>query len=109
MARQETEYDLLFGVLALQLDLIDEPGFVEACTAWAARKEVPLADLLVDRGRITPDDRADVDRLLRRKLERHGGDARRSLADLADGRVARALTAVDDFEVRDVVTSVASG
>ena len=38
-----------FGVLALQADLLDSARFAEACSAWAARKEVPLADLLVER------------------------------------------------------------
>ena len=76
MSDSETDRNLLFGVLALQADLIDAARFAEACTAWAARKEAPLADLLVERGWITAEDRAHVERLLRRKLKKHGGDAR---------------------------------
>jgi len=36
--------NLLFGVLALQSDLIDHQQFVQACTLWSLRKEAPLAD-----------------------------------------------------------------
>ena len=50
----DQDRNLLFGVLALQADLIDAPRFAEACSAWASRKETPLADLMIDRGWITP-------------------------------------------------------
>jgi hypothetical protein len=63
--------NLLFGVLALQADLLDAARFAEACSAWAARKDTPLADLLVERGWLTPEDRADVDKLVARKLKKH--------------------------------------
>jgi len=43
----DTDRNLLFGVLALQADLIDAAQFAEACSGWAGRKDVPLADLLV--------------------------------------------------------------
>src|SRR2546423_1422199 len=62
--RPETDFNLLFGVLALQADLIDGTQFVEACTLWATRKQVPLADFLVEKGWLTPRDQSDVQRLL---------------------------------------------
>src|SRR5262249_1124456 len=64
-----TSYDssadrnLLFGVLALQADLVDPERFVRACTMWSAQKATPLADLLVQQGWLTPEGRADVERL----------------------------------------------
>ena len=42
--------NLLFGVLALQADLLTPARFAGACSAWAARKDAPLADLLVECG-----------------------------------------------------------
>ncbi len=80
MSTDHADLNLLFGVLALQADLLDAARFAEACTAWSARKETPLADLLVERGWLTPEDRADVQRLLERKLKKHSGDAHASLA-----------------------------
>ena len=76
-----TDRNLLFGVLALQLDLLDAAQFVEACAAWAARKDAALADILLERGWLTPGDRADVERLLERKLKRNKGEINASLAD----------------------------
>jgi PAS domain S-box-containing protein len=67
-----TDHNLLFGVLALQAGLLDALQFADACSAWATRVNTALADLLVERGWLTTDDRAEVDRLLERKLRKLG-------------------------------------
>jgi hypothetical protein len=95
-----TDRNLLFGVLALQADLLDAPRFAEACSAWAGRKDTPLADLLLERGWITPADRETVERLLELKLRQHGGDARASLAAVAGAAARQTLSTVDDAEVQ---------
>ncbi len=95
----DPDRNLLFGVLALQVDLIDAAQFAEACTAWTARKHVPLAEQLVERGWLTPEDRADVERLLDRKLRKHG-DARAGLDAVADAEVWHTLTGITDADVR---------
>jgi serine/threonine-protein kinase len=76
----ETDRNLLFGVLALQGGLIDNDKFAEACSAWTARKHQPLAELLVERGWLTPEDRRVVEYLSDKTLKKHSGDARASLA-----------------------------
>jgi PAS domain S-box-containing protein len=95
----DTDRNLLFGVLALQADLIDRQQFIEACLLWTSRKDVPLADLLVERGWIVADDKAHVEYLLGRKLTRHGGDPRASLAALPDD-VKRSLAALPDEDIQ---------
>jgi serine/threonine-protein kinase len=99
MASPNADRNLLFGVLALQADLLDNNQFAEACSAWAARKDTPLAELLVERGWLTPRDREDVERLLERKLRKHNGDAHASLAAVAGPEVRRALDTIDDADV----------
>jgi hypothetical protein len=91
-----TDRNLLFGVLALQTDLIDADQFAKGCALWAADKARPLADVLVAQGWLTPADRADVGKLLDRKLRKHGGDARASLAEVANDTVHRALAPIPD-------------
>jgi tetratricopeptide (TPR) repeat protein/tRNA A-37 threonylcarbamoyl transferase component Bud32 len=88
--------NLLFGVLALQADLISPGQFVEACSLWAGTKHTPLADLLTRRGWLSTADRRDVERLLDRKLARHNGDARASLADLLGDGLRRSVAAAED-------------
>jgi serine/threonine-protein kinase len=95
----DTDRNLLFGVLALQLDLIDRDGFVAACAAWATRKGTPLADVLMSLGLLSADDRAEVERLLERRLKKHGGDVQATLAAAADAAVRGAVAAVGDVEL----------
>jgi len=102
----DTDRNLLFGVLALQADLINAERFAEVCSAWAAKKSTPLADLIQERGWITPEDRAHVEFLLERKVRKHGGDAHASLAAAADDRVRSMIAEAEDFELRRSVTEL---
>jgi hypothetical protein len=96
----DTDRNLLFGVLALQADLLTPSCFVEACTLWANQKQTPLANLLVERGWLTDADRTDIQKLLDRKLKKHGGDARASLAEVTTDQVRQSLAGVADADVR---------
>jgi tetratricopeptide (TPR) repeat protein/tRNA A-37 threonylcarbamoyl transferase component Bud32 len=101
MAAELTDRNLLFGVLALQADFLDAGQFAEACSAWAGRKDTPLADLLVERGWLTDEDRAHVEYLLRQKLKKHGDaqvSLRATVATLPE--VRSALESVADADIR---------
>ena len=50
--------------------------------------------------RLTPADRADVEKLLDRKLKKHGGDAHAGLAEVTSDPVRQTLAGVADDEVR---------
>src|SRR5262245_24339627 len=91
----DTDCNLLFGVLALQADLIDSTQFIEACTLWTTRKNDHLADVLVDRGWLLPSDREHVDYLVERRMQKTGGDAKVGLASLTDD-VKRLLATIGD-------------
>src|SRR5262249_50843506 len=99
-AHMDTDRNLLFGVLALQADLLTPVQFAEACSAWAGRKGTALADLLLERGWLTAGDRADVDRLLERKLAKHRGAPKPALAEATTDEVRRSLAGGDDADVR---------
>src|SRR5437867_12888194 len=95
----DSDRNLLFGVLALQAELIDAGQFVEACTLWTARKNIPLAELLAERGWIDSADKSHIDYLVDRKLHKHGGDARASLVAAPDA-IKRSLAALDDLDIQ---------
>jgi serine/threonine protein kinase len=98
--------NLLFGVLALQLEFIDERQFAQACSAWATRKDIPLPDLLQEMGWLADEDRHEVERLVERKLRKHGGDARRSLAEAAGPAARDAIHATLDEGLCKSVSSL---
>jgi tetratricopeptide (TPR) repeat protein len=105
----DTAHNLLFAVLALRADLIDADRFTEACRRWTSRKQVALADLLVERGWLTPADRDHVAYLVQRSVAKHGGDARASLAALADADARRSLAAIDDPDLQRYLAEALPG
>ena len=100
--------NLLFGVLAMQVDLIEAGQFADVCSAWASRKHVPLADLMVERGWLTLADKDEVERLLLRKLKRHSGDVQAGLAEVASPEIVRSLANVDDADIHRSLVGLAS-
>lgn len=56
--------NLLFGVRALQAGHLDAARFAEACSLWAGQPHAPLAEVLVARGWLTPEQRDEIDRQL---------------------------------------------
>jgi PAS domain S-box-containing protein len=113
----DTDRNLLFGVLALQADLIDAHQFVEACTLWTTRKDVLVADVLMERGWIQSSDREHLDYLLQRKLTKYAGnvgvtlaslssDLKRSLAALGDADIQRSLGDRPDAGAPDSVATI---
>lgn len=107
MTHDVIDGNLLFGVLALQADFIDATRFAEACSAWAARKDTPLASLLVERGWMTLRDREAVEYLLQRKLAKHTGDVQASLAAAAGPDVQQILASLDDAEIQQSLAGLA--
>jgi tetratricopeptide (TPR) repeat protein/tRNA A-37 threonylcarbamoyl transferase component Bud32 len=99
----DADRNLLFGVLCLQADLIDGARFAEACSAWAGRKETPLAELFVERGWISVSDRAHVEYLIELKMRKHG-DARQSLGAVADAGVRDLIRDAQDPDFRETLT-----
>src|SRR6516165_8492039 len=95
----DTDRNLLFGVLALQADLIDAAQFIEACLLWTTRKTERLGDLLVGRGWIEPADMAHVEYLLERKLRKYGGNTHAGLAAIPDD-IKRSLAALGDDDIQ---------
>lgn len=77
--RVDTDRNLLFGIVALQLEFVDSSQFTEACAAWAVARERTLAQILVERGWISAADSAEVEQLVARKIAKHAGDSHKSL------------------------------
>ncbi len=97
MGQSGTDVELLFGLLALQNDLIDRDALVAAFQGWSRDKRRPLAEHLVRCGALEADDRATLEALVVRYLRKHGDDPETSLASIPAGRSVRArLRALGD-------------
>ena len=99
MARR-TDNDLLFGLLALQNGLIDQGTLFAAFATWSREKDRSMAEILVGQRSLDERDRALLDGLVARQLERHGGDVGKSLSSLSSlDSVREELSRIDDPEL----------
>ena len=110
MAADASDRHLLFGLIALQVGLIEQAQLVAAFQAWARDKARPLADHLVDHGGLDADSRAAVEAMVALHVKKHGADAEKSLAALPAGRTTRErLAALGDPELTGTVARLAPG
>src|SRR5262249_10555589 len=83
MPAATSDRNLLFGILALQMDFISRDALVAAMNAWLLDKAKPLGQLLVEQSALQPGKRALLESLVEAHLEMHGHDVEKSLAALA--------------------------
>lgn len=98
MSNSTTDRNLLFGLIAMQSDLIDMRQFVDACTLWGSRKESSLAEILVEQQWLLPEDREHVEYLLERRMKKAGGNVRKSLSAIPDD-VKTALQSIGNRDI----------
>src|SRR5689334_13138311 len=100
--------NLIFGLLALQMDFVTREQLIDAMTAWMLEKQTPLGEILCRRGVLAEDDRDDLARLVDKHIKRHGGDPQASLAALrVELEVRQDLDRLDDPEVQASLASLA--
>ena len=94
MAASAAEHQLLFGLFALQIGLVRQEDLLTAFRMWTRDKTRKLADFLVEQGSLEAADRAVIEAIVVRHVDRHGGDAEKSLAVLeARPELCQSLTA----------------
>jgi serine/threonine protein kinase/Tfp pilus assembly protein PilF len=93
--------NLLFGVIALQMDFISRDALIEAMQAWALDKHKPIGEILVERRTLTSDRRDCIEALIEKHLEAHGNNPRQSLAAISSITSVRdQLAEMPDAEVQ---------
>jgi serine/threonine-protein kinase len=106
-SRPSADRNLLFGILALQMDFISRDALIAAMHAWVLDKGRPLGQILVEQAALTARARDKLDAVVELHLEIHGGDPQKSLAALsAIGSVRQMLEQVPDAELCASLTHV---
>ncbi len=109
MPRRASDRNLLFGILALQMEFISREALISAMHLWILEKQRPLGEILVERGWLEPDDRAVLEPMVARHVAKHGGDPAASLAALGSASsIASELgRSIRDPEMLDSIATVA--
>src|SRR5215213_8746269 len=101
MAKVDAECNLLFGILALQMDFIGREDLIAAVSAWVLDKQKPLAQILVARGALSASRRALLEPLVEEHLAQHDNDPAKSLASVgAASSVRKDLEPLADPDVQ---------
>src|SRR5580704_9477714 len=89
--------NLLFGILALQMDFIRRDALIAAMHAWVLAKAKPLGQILLDQKALTADTHALLEALVQKHLALHGNDTEKSLAAFSSvGSVRNDLKQIAD-------------
>jgi serine/threonine protein kinase len=97
MVKSSDDRNLLFGILALQMDFVTREQLVAAMNAWVLAKEKPLGQILSEHGALAADRRALLEALVAEHLKLHGNDPEKSLAAVSSaGAIKDALGQIDD-------------
>jgi serine/threonine-protein kinase len=93
-----TDRNLLFGILALQMDFVSREALIAAMNAWVLDKAKPLGQILREQGQLSAQRQHLLDALVEEHLQAHQCDPQQSLAAL--GAVAAELTRIPDDDVQ---------
>jgi serine/threonine-protein kinase len=83
MNPHHSDRNLLFGVLALQMDFLGRDALLAAMHSWILDKSRTLGAILVEQQVLRPDERDQLDALVQKHLDHHRGDVEKSLAAVA--------------------------
>jgi len=100
--------NLLFGILAVQMNFISRDALIAAMNAWVLDKHKPLGQILLDQNALAADTHQLLDALVQKHLDMHGGDAEKSLAAVSSvGSMRNELRQIDDADVQASLACVA--
>ena len=109
MPSSQSDRNVLFGVLALQMEFITQASLIAALQAWTLQKSRPLGELLVELGHMSAEDQAALEPMVDRHVARHGGSAEQSLAALSSlSEVAAELRELSDVDVQHSLQHIAA-
>jgi serine/threonine protein kinase/lipopolysaccharide biosynthesis regulator YciM len=101
--------NLLFGILALQMDFVTRDALIRAMNAWVLEKHRPLGAILVEQQALAPERHALLEALVREHLRQHGDDPQKSLAAVSPiGSVRRDLEQVPDPDLHASLAHVSA-
>jgi hypothetical protein len=107
--RPASDRNLLFGILALQLDFITRDALIAAMHAWVLDKGKPLGQILVGQEALSAERRALLEGLVQEHLKQHGGDPQQSLAAVSSLPSVRAqLRQIADSDLQASLAHVSA-
>ena len=101
--------NLLFGILALQMDFVSRDALVAAMNAWVLSKHKPLGEILVQQNALSQANYELLAPLVETHIRQHGNDPQQSLAAVSSlSDAVRDLRSITDADVQATLDHVVS-
>ncbi|MCA9238526.1 MAG: protein kinase, partial [Planctomycetales bacterium] len=108
MSPSVADRNLLFGILAVQMEFTTQGQLVSGMNAWVLDKSKPLGEHLLNSGALTADTYQLLSALVDKHIEQHGGQIEKSLAAVTAVPGVRAdLACIADVDVQTSLAHVA--
>jgi serine/threonine protein kinase len=99
--------NLLFGILALQMDFITRDALIAAMHAWVLDKDKSLGQILAEQEHLNPQHLALLEPLVQAHIQAHQNDPQQSLAALSSvSSVRDELAAISDDQLHESLLGV---
>src|SRR5437870_5698726 len=103
------DVNLLFGILAVQMDFITRDQLVAAMHDWVLEKRKPLGAILVGQQVLAPERHALLEALVQEHLKQHQSNPQQSLAAVSSvGSVRSDLERIADADVQASLAHVSA-
>ena len=89
MPAPNADRNMLFGILALQMDFVTRDHLVTAMNAWVLAKSKPLGQILREQGALSNERHALLEALVQEHLKQHGNDPEKSLTAVGSPKLSR--------------------
>lgn len=104
MPAASADRNLLFGVLAVQLDFVSRDDLIAATSRWVLDKEQPLSEVFVEQGMLSDEESQLIDNVVEKHLARNNGDPKQSLQSVeAFDSIRASLGTFADADLRSTV------
>lgn len=105
-----SDHNILFGMLALQMDLVSRDELISGLQNWMLDKSRRLDELLVEAGIIDKQSQQVLLPLVDLHIRQHEGDAKQSIAAVpVASDVIQQLKAADDCDVQASLAHISTG
>ncbi|MSQ94298.1 MAG: serine/threonine-protein kinase [Gemmataceae bacterium] len=109
MPQPTTDRNLLFGILAMQLDIITREQLLAAMQAWVFDKAKSLGEILQTQKALDQDNRQLLDTFVLKHLAKHDNNSEKSLAAISSvGNVRKELERITDPDLQASLVHVAA-
>ncbi len=82
MPHASADRNLLFGVLAVQLDFVSRDDLIAATSRWTLDQGRPLSKVFVEQGMLSADEAQLIENLVQKHLDRNNNDPQKSLQSI---------------------------